>query len=143
MLSIARDRGGQCGIRCQALAPLSVSDTLRITLPPLNSLSCRKSHLLSTKSGTKKRRFCGLYSHIIAVSSKRRHELAASCRWLWYDRSCSPILFLEQTCEVANTCHSSDILALPTECATSFNSSGIRLESVLPDSPASRRQRYF
>jgi len=55
---------------------------LLVTLPPLNSLSCRKRHLLSTKSETKNRRFCGLYPHIIAVSSKRRHKLAASCRWL-------------------------------------------------------------
>ena len=64
---------GAAGRRCA---------TLLISLPPLNSLSCRKRHRLSTKSEAKKRRFCGLYPHIIAVSSKRRYKLATSCRLL-------------------------------------------------------------
>ena len=60
----------------------SHSATLLISLPPLQPYSCRARHPLSTKPETKKRRFCGLCPHIVAVSSKRRHQLAASCRFL-------------------------------------------------------------
>jgi hypothetical protein len=69
----------------------------------LYSIPCRKRRLLSTKSETRNKRFCGLFPHKIAASSKWRHKLAASCRWLWYDRSCFLALFLERTCQVANT----------------------------------------